>query len=372
MLSNIPDIKRCSICKKEKSLSEFYPLKSGKYGVDSKCKICDIEEGRKFSRTKKGLIFEIYRNIKKRIKNHQDNILHFSRDEFFNWLNNKQQFFDLHKTWVNNNYIVDLKPACYKIDSDMSYKLDNMSIATSKQVKEKIAKDRKSGANHAFNANISKAVIQYTKDGKFIKEFHSMHYAESQTGVPNGAISDVCTGKGKTAGGYKWEYSTNTLSKTKFGEKIEIKHLNDFLFEDIEEILGNEISIDTEKEEMVKCRIGQGKFREQLIEYWKGCSVTNFKKTELLIASHIKAWRSSNNKERLDQFNGLLLIPNLDKLFDKGYISFDNNGKIIISNDLKNYELLGVNPNMKINIKEEHKKYLEFHRSDVFEAYNKA
>lgn len=140
----------------------------------------------------------------------------------------------------------------------------------------------------------------------------------------------------------------------------------DFLLDDIEEIIGHKIPLSTEIKNLVKCRIGQGNFREKLINYWKGCSVTKFDKIELLIASHIKPWRESTNSERLDLFNGLLLTPNIDKLFDKGYISFDNFGHIIISSELNNYALIGLKKDMKINIQEEHKKYLEFHRNEIF------
>ena len=77
------------------------------------------------------------------------------------------------------------------------------------------------------------------------------------------------------------------------------------------------------------------------------------------------------NQKRLDKYNGFLLIPKLDKLFDKGYISFDDEGKIMISDELNNFEELGINKNMKIEIENEHKKYLHFHRENIFQKYNK-
>ena len=138
------------------------------------------------------------------------------------------------------------------------------------------------------------------------------------------------------------------------------------LISDIEKIIDIKIPISTEKHNLVKCRIGQGTFREKLIHLWNGCSVTRFKNIEILIASHIKPWGKSSNEERLDVFNGLLLTPNLDKLFDKGYISFQDNGKILISESLKHFELLGITTDMKVSIKDEHKKYLDYHRSDIF------
>ena len=127
-------------------------------------------------------------------------------------------------------------------------------------------------------------------------------------------------------------------------------------------------SVSTEKENLIKCRIGQGEFRNKLIEYWNGCSVTGLEQTDILIASHIKPWSESSDEERLDKFNGLLLIPNLDKLFDKGYISFDNDGKILISPQLKDLTSLGVTQNMKIKMKLEHEKYLKYHKNNVFKT----
>lgn len=139
------------------------------------------------------------------------------------------------------------------------------------------------------------------------------------------------------------------------------------LLDDLQEIDDSKELSKTEKKNLVNCRIGQGSFRKDLIEYWNGCSVTQYQNTNTLIASHIKPWKNSTNNERLDVYNGFLLTPNLDKLFDKGYISFDDKGKIMISNALNNFEQLCVDKSMKIEIKNEHKKYLKFHRDSVFQ-----
>ncbi|TXD53227.1 MULTISPECIES: HNH endonuclease [unclassified Polaribacter] len=125
----------------------------------------------------------------------------------------------------------------------------------------------------------------------------------------------------------------------------------------------------TEKESLILSRIGQGNFRNNLIKYWSTCSVTNFDKTGLLIASHIKPWKESNNIERLDAFNGLLLLPNYDKLFDRGYINFDSNGKIKISKFLNAVDknILNINSEIKLrNLEKEHIKYLEYHKEFCF------
>ena len=126
----------------------------------------------------------------------------------------------------------------------------------------------------------------------------------------------------------------------------------------------------TEKDAITKARVGQGKFREMLLKYWDGaCSVTKIGNKQLLIASHIKPWKDSDHNERLDKFNGLLLTPNLDALFDGGLITFGDDRKIIISSRISNSDLekLGVNRSMRLHkIDQKHKPFLAYHRENVF------
>ncbi|KAA3658122.1 MAG: HNH endonuclease [Chloroflexi bacterium] len=121
----------------------------------------------------------------------------------------------------------------------------------------------------------------------------------------------------------------------------------------------------TTRKAITESRIGQGKFRADLINYWQGCAVTGCVEFELLRASHIKPWCKSNNIERLDLFNGLLLIPNLDVAFDRGFISFRDDGQIIIGHSLNEETLLqlGINHSMQLRIVEhQHIHYLKQHR----------
>ena len=125
----------------------------------------------------------------------------------------------------------------------------------------------------------------------------------------------------------------------------------------------------TEKESIIASRVGQGHFRKQLIQYWHGCAVSRFTKCEILIASHIKPWRDATNEERLDVFNGLLLLPNYDKLFDKGYITFDLNGKILFSKFITSDDkkMLGIEKDVSlVQVDDRHKKYLEYHQENCF------
>lgn len=130
----------------------------------------------------------------------------------------------------------------------------------------------------------------------------------------------------------------------------------------------NDTSISsTERTAIIKSRIGQGDFRKNLIGFWKGCSVSGCQLTDILIASHIKPWRVSSNQERLDTFNGLLLLPNYDKLFDKGYISFDTKGKIIFSNFFPESDrvLLKIERNTHLAfVYDNHKPFLAYHNQN--------
>jgi putative restriction endonuclease len=124
----------------------------------------------------------------------------------------------------------------------------------------------------------------------------------------------------------------------------------------------------TERKNYVLSRIGQGVYRKQLIDYWKSCSVKGIKEQSLLIASHIKPWKISDNYERLDVYNGFLLTPNLDKVFDLGLISFNNEGEIVISDFFENYESFGIDGKMKVKLSFEHRPDVEYHRNSIFKT----
>ena len=125
----------------------------------------------------------------------------------------------------------------------------------------------------------------------------------------------------------------------------------------------------TEIETLIKARLGQGRFRQKLLELYPNCPLTGLDVQSLLIASHIKPWSKCNNEERLDPSNGLMLAPNIDALFDSGLITFDTDGTIKISPkiDLKNQKRLGISPDMKLKIEPESEKYFEYHRNHVFQ-----
>jgi putative restriction endonuclease len=98
----------------------------------------------------------------------------------------------------------------------------------------------------------------------------------------------------------------------------------------VKAIYGSDLT-ETEKESLVKSRRGQGQFRQRVLDQEKRCRITGVVDAEFLIASHIKPWRESSNHERIDGENGLLLTPTIDRLFDRGFISFEDSGELIVS-----------------------------------------
>lgn len=127
--------------------------------------------------------------------------------------------------------------------------------------------------------------------------------------------------------------------------------------------------INTEREQVIRARIGQSSFKQGLLQREAKCTLCSISDERLLIASHIKPWGSSDDFERLDFDNGLLLCPNHDWLFDRGYISFTDKGEILITRTLNELSksLMNLSENMKIILKGNQNKYMRWHRRNLFE-----
>ena len=134
----------------------------------------------------------------------------------------------------------------------------------------------------------------------------------------------------------------------------------------------NWVPTDFEKDSIsvIKSRKGQGKYRDGLLLKWNNISSFGEKiNKKFLISSHIKPWRDCNKFEAIDVDNGLLLTPNYDLLFDSGYISFEYNGEILISDFIKEEELEALRIDKKVRIKEINSKlteYLKYHRENIY------
>jgi len=139
---------------------------------------------------------------------------------------------------------------------------------------------------------------------------------------------------------------------------------------ELERVRADEHLRETDREAIVLARRGQGVFKQRVMCIERACRITGVTREEHLRASHCKPWRDATNEERLDGENGLLLTPNIDHLFDRGFIGFDDNGDVIISPVADKVSLLrmGIDPKRTVNVGHftvGQRRYLSFHRDSV-------
>jgi putative restriction endonuclease len=127
---------------------------------------------------------------------------------------------------------------------------------------------------------------------------------------------------------------------------------------------------ETEREAIVRSRRGQGLFKQRVLLHERRCRVTGVDRLTHLVASHCKPWRDSSNEERLDGENGLLLTPSIDHLFDRGFIGFEDSGRLIISPVAHKPSLrkMGVESERPVTVGDftaGQKQFLDWHRDKV-------
>ena len=136
------------------------------------------------------------------------------------------------------------------------------------------------------------------------------------------------------------------------------------------EIQARHLEGDPEKIQLTKSRRGQGIFKANVRLIEDHCRVTGVTSIKHLRASHIKPWSVSSKEEKLDGFNGLLLSPHVDHLFDRGFISFKNSGDLMVSKELNPIvlEKWAIVDSSNVGMfKASQANYLEFHRDVVFQ-----
>lgn len=149
----------------------------------------------------------------------------------------------------------------------------------------------------------------------------------------------------------------------------EIDEWEDYLSD---QIAADQRIADTERTALIKARRGQGLFRENVRRIERACRVTRVENPEHLVASHTKPWRDCDSAaERLDGENGFLLTPTIDHLFDRGFVSFENNGRLLISPvaDKESLERMGIRTGERSNVgtfSAGQRRYLDYHRDAVF------
>ncbi len=137
-----------------------------------------------------------------------------------------------------------------------------------------------------------------------------------------------------------------------------------------EKIAADDSIRETDREAIIRARRGQGLFKTRVMQIETKCRITGVSNPVHLLASHVKPWRDSKNEERLDGENGLLLTPSIDHLFDRGFIGFEDSGKLIISPVAHQPSLhrMGIETQKVVNVggfTEGQRRFLDFHRNAV-------
>jgi hypothetical protein len=140
---------------------------------------------------------------------------------------------------------------------------------------------------------------------------------------------------------------------------------------EMEQVISDQTIPETTRQAVVMARRGQGLFKQNVQRIESHCRVTQVDQIEHLRASHCKPWRDASNAERLDGENGLLLTPDVDHLFDRGFISFEDNGTVLVSPvaHRESIHKMGLEDALRRNVggfSEGQRSYLAFHRDSVF------
>jgi hypothetical protein len=159
------------------------------------------------------------------------------------------------------------------------------------------------------------------------------------------------------------------LSKQKVSIKPPAINPSVELRTDLLKILSQPDIPETTRESLIDARLGQGKYRQELLNKWNNrCAVTGCDVLNVIRASHVKPWSKSDPRERLDPNNGIPLIANLDALFDIGLISFASDGNMLVSDFLTDEQriFLGIPAPLSATLNTAQLEYLNFHRSYFF------
>lgn len=196
--------RKCSKCNEWKLLSEFHKNKGKKYGLSYECKKCKNDYKKKRRKTEEGLLSNMYDAQKRRSRIKGYHHPYYTKKEFIIWCKSQKLWYNLFKNWKESGYNKDFVPSIDRINNYKGYSFDNIRLTTWKENNEKGRKDIKEGRNNKR----CRAVLQYTLDGNFIKEYYSIMQAYRDTGVNDRNICSCCKGISRYshAGGFVWRY----------------------------------------------------------------------------------------------------------------------------------------------------------------------
>jgi len=197
-------LKDCRKCLSSKNVDEFGKNKDGKLGLHSNCLECQRISAKKYRRTKGGLLVGLYKGMKSASKKRNHPLPSFTKEDFILWVERDDNFDKLYSDWVVSDFNKNKKPSIDRKDNYKPYSFSNIQLTIWVLNSKSFDEDRKDGRYLYSN----KPVLQYDLNKKLIKEHYSISSAGREIMVSTSQIIKVCKKKGKTAGGFIWEYKT--------------------------------------------------------------------------------------------------------------------------------------------------------------------
>ena len=194
-------MKKCPCCNEEFDLSMFYSVKLRGGRKTGACKKCHSERSKVYRRSEHGKINDMYNHQRKRSKKNKWGGPMYSFDEFKDWVLKNDNWSVIYSDWVKSGYDVNKAPSIDRIDDYDIYRFENIRLVTWDENNKSHHADRRNGINNKIN----KSVLMYSKDGEYIREFHSLAAASRFVGVYYSKIS-ASIKRGGTCAGYVWEF----------------------------------------------------------------------------------------------------------------------------------------------------------------------
>lgn len=152
-----------------------------------------------------------------------------------------------------------------------------------------------------------------------------------------------------------------SIDDIKLSKEIKTNEINKDKLID-ENLIGNE-------------RIWQSEWRAKVLEQTLHCAITKCGDDRILIGCHIKPVYICLKEKcgnEINPNNGIMLTPTFHKLFDDGFLSFDDENHLLLSShiSINNYERLNVKNRQRVSILELEPRieFLNFHRKQIYKG----
>lgn len=212
-------MKLCNKCDITKYYKDFSSNTRNKDGLQSYCRDCNNAIKREYGRTKTGVISRIYETQRTNSNKRGHGLVGYTKQELINWIDDVQ-FDKLYNAWVLARHSKGMKPSIDRKDDSIGYELDNIQLMTWQENKDKHHRDVKSGIDN----RISKEVVQYDKYGTYVETYYSVSEAHRKTNIDRKSIMNCIRGKAKQAGGFQWtDYMVGKLD-TQIENRIVVQY----------------------------------------------------------------------------------------------------------------------------------------------------